>query len=163
MPAGNGNQDICSTPIGQSNAVIVGASTLSDEIAYFSNYGSCTTLFAPGLNIQSTYVGSETSISVLSGTEMAAAHVAGLLAYLQSLQPELLAPADLKSLLLNYATKGVFSSLPTEDTPNVSRNKLKSQVTRPRLQLTNPSCLPTTTSRESETRGVTRKSGFLSV
>ena len=65
----------------------VGASTLGDERAYFSNYGKCVDVFAPGLNILSTYRGSPTATSTLSGTSMASPHTAGLLAYLLSIYP----------------------------------------------------------------------------
>ena len=121
VPAGNGDGDICSTAIFQSKAVIVGASERFEQMSYFSNPGSCITLFAPGSAIRSTYVGDYESW-VLYGTETAAAHVAGLLAYLQSLQPEVLAPADLKSMLVRYATQGALSKVP-DGTPNVSRKK----------------------------------------
>lgn len=41
----------------------------------------------PGLNVLSTYIGSNTSINTLSGTSMASPHTAGMLAYLLSLYP----------------------------------------------------------------------------
>lgn len=44
-------------------------------------------VFAPGLNILSTYTGSPTAIATLSGTSMASPHVAGLVAYLLSIYP----------------------------------------------------------------------------
>jgi len=42
-------------PAASAKAVTVGASTLGDERAYFSNHGKCIDIFAPGLNILSTY------------------------------------------------------------------------------------------------------------
>ena len=39
IPAGNDNVDACVNLFADSNALIVGASTLGDERAYFSNYG----------------------------------------------------------------------------------------------------------------------------
>ena len=44
-------------------------------------------VFAPGLNILSTYTGSRTATATLSGTSMASPHVAGLIAYLLSIYP----------------------------------------------------------------------------
>ena len=65
----------------------VGASTLGDQRAYFSNHGSCVDVFAPGLNILSTFKGSKTATATLSGTSMASPHTAGLLAYYLSIYP----------------------------------------------------------------------------
>ncbi|KAJ7508489.1 hypothetical protein B0H11DRAFT_2304548 [Mycena galericulata] len=46
---GNDNRDACSySPAAAEKAVTVGASTLGDERAYFSNYGPCVDVFAPG-------------------------------------------------------------------------------------------------------------------
>lgn len=49
VAAGNDNKDACEySPAGAELAVTVGASTLSDERAYFSNFGKCVDVFAPG-------------------------------------------------------------------------------------------------------------------
>lgn len=86
--SGNDNRDACNySPAASELAVTVGASTLGDERAYFSNHGACVDVFAPGLNILSTYKGSKTATSTLSGTSMASPHTAGLLAYLLSIYP----------------------------------------------------------------------------
>lgn len=88
VAAGNENQDACNTsPASADKAITVGASTLSDDRAYFSNWGKCVDVFAPGLNILSTYIGSDDATATLSGTSMASPHVAGLLTYFLSLQP----------------------------------------------------------------------------
>jgi len=88
VAAGNDNRDACNySPAAAENAVTVGASTLGDERAYFSNHGSCVDVFAPGLNILSTYIGSTKATATLSGTSMASPHTAGLMAYLLSLYP----------------------------------------------------------------------------
>jgi cerevisin len=106
--------------------VTVGASTLADERAYFSNYGTCNDIFAPGLNIQSTWIGSKYAVNTISGTSMASPHIAGLLAYLLSLQPSKdsayavaeITPKKLKSHLISIATEGVLSDVPS-DTKNI--------------------------------------------
>lgn len=49
VAAGNDNRDACNySPAAAENAVTVGASTVGDERAYFSNYGKCVDVFAPG-------------------------------------------------------------------------------------------------------------------
>lgn len=58
----------------------VGASDINDFRAVFSNFGSCVALSAPGVNIVSAYIGSNTAIQTLSGTSMASPHVCGTLA-----------------------------------------------------------------------------------
>ncbi|KAK9245777.1 peptidase S8/S53 domain-containing protein [Lipomyces tetrasporus] len=127
VAAGNDNADACSySPASAEKAVTVGASTLGDERAYFSNYGKCVDVFGPGLNIQSTWIGSPYALNTISGTSMASPHVCGLLAYFVSLQPESdseyasssLTPAKLKENLISYATADVLSGIP-EGTPNL--------------------------------------------
>lgn len=128
VAAGNDNADACNySPAASENAVTVGASTLADERAYFSNFGKCTDIFAPGLNILSTWVGSKYAVNTISGTSMASPHITGLLAYLLSLQPSKdssfsaaeITPKKLKADLVHIATKGTLTDMP-EDTPNVS-------------------------------------------
>lgn len=46
---GNDNRDACNySPAAAEKAVTVGASTIGDERAYFSNFGKCVDVFAPG-------------------------------------------------------------------------------------------------------------------
>ncbi|GES64222.1 serine proteinase [Aspergillus terreus] len=127
VAAGNDNADACDySPAAAENAVTVGASTLADERAYFSNYGKCTDIFAPGLNIQSTWIGSKHAVNTISGTSMASPHIAGLLAYFVSLQPSQdsafavseLTPAKLKKNIISIATQDALSDIPA-DTPNL--------------------------------------------
>lgn len=128
VAAGNDNADACNySPAAADKAVTVGASTLSDARAYFSNYGKCVDIFGPGLNILSTYIGSDSATATLSGTSMASPHVAGLLTYYLSLQPDSdsefftakggITPAQLKKKIIDYSTKNKLTDIP-EDTPN---------------------------------------------
>jgi cerevisin len=100
VAAGNDGRDACSfSPAGAENAITVGASTLSDERATFSNIGSCVDVFAPGLNILSTWKGSNDAVNTISGTSMASPHTAGLMAYLLSIYPSATFDPSLSSLV----------------------------------------------------------------
>ncbi|KAK6500639.1 serine protease [Arthrobotrys conoides] len=123
VAAGNDNADACNySPAAAQKAVTVGASTLGDSRAYFSNHGKCVDIFAPGLNIQSTWIGSEHAVNTISGTSMASPHIAGLLAYFVSLQPAKdsafavgeLTPAALKKSMVSIASRGKLGDLPKE-------------------------------------------------
>lgn len=127
VAAGNDNSDACEySPASSENAITVGASTLSDSRAYFSNKGKCVDVFGPGLNILSTYIGSKNAVATLSGTSMASPHVAGLLTYFLSLQPDSdsafatssVSTAQLKKNLLAFSTEGILTDV-GEDTPNL--------------------------------------------
>lgn len=126
VAAGNDNADACNySPAAAENAITVGASALSDSRAYFSNYGKCVDIFAPGLNILSTYIGSDSATAILSGTSMASPHVAGLLTYFLSLAPSsdslfssgVITPKQLKENIIKYGTKNALKDIP-DDTPN---------------------------------------------
>jgi cerevisin len=99
---------------------------LQDERAYFSNFGKCNDIFAPGLNILSTWTGSKYAVNTISGTSMASPHIAGLLAYLLSMQPAIdsayavaeISPKKLKAHLLSIATKNALTNVPS-DTANI--------------------------------------------
>ena len=148
VAAGNDNADSCNySPAAAPNAVTVGASNLADERAYFSNFGKCNDIFAPGLNILSTWIGSKYAVNTISGTSMASPHIAGLLAYLLSLQPAKesayavpdITPKQLKSSLLSIATEDALKDVPS-DTANVSSNLRCTQFYRPLTYYLDP-CL----------------------
>jgi subtilisin family serine protease len=86
IAAGNSGGNACSySPARTPAAMTAGATDSTDARAWFSNYGSCVDLFAPGVSITSAWNTSDTSTNTISGTSMAAPHVAGAAAlYLES-------------------------------------------------------------------------------
>lgn len=122
VAAGNDNADACNySPAAAELAITVGASTIEDQRAYFSNYGECVDVFAPGLNILSIWKGSRWATNTISGTSMASPHVAGLAAYFLSLEEEKVTPKYIKDKILGLATEGILEKIP-EDTPNLLIN-----------------------------------------
>lgn len=102
--AGNDHEDACEfSPSSSKLAMTAGASTASDTVAFFSNYGQCVDLYAPGVDIKSSWINGE--YKVVSGTSMAAPHVTGAMALY--LGEKDYTPAELINMLKNDAYKVV--------------------------------------------------------
>lgn len=79
VPAGDDAKTACmSAPANVASAVTVGATNVLDQLAWFSNFGSCVDILAPGEWIESSDVPS--GYDHHDGTALAAAHVAGSVA-----------------------------------------------------------------------------------
>lgn len=120
VASGNESSDSCDTsPASAKTVISVGASDHIDKMASFSNYGECTHIFAPGVNIESTWINSKRSSMVLSGTSMATPHVAGALGALMSDKKyKDKNPKEMRKVLQKLATKDVITGIP-DKTPNL--------------------------------------------
>jgi subtilisin family serine protease len=120
VASGNGGDngigdDACGqSPASESSAITVNASDGDDLDAVFSNWGRCTDIYAPGVDIRSAGITSNTSFTDNSGTSMAAPHVAGAVALL--LSEGLSTHADFEGILASKNPDALFSGLPGDPT-----------------------------------------------
>ena len=107
VSAGNDNANACEgSPSGAIDAFTVAATDITDTPATFSNWGRCVDIYAPGVAIISSYIGSTTALASASGTSMAAPHVAGVAAIIKKKFGDL-SNAAMISRLMSGASAGV--------------------------------------------------------
>ena len=71
VAAGNNNQNAANySPASEPTACTVGATDINDNRSSFSNFGSVVDIFAPGTDVLSTWIGSNTATRTISGTSM---------------------------------------------------------------------------------------------
>jgi subtilisin family serine protease len=117
VASGNENQNACSvSPASTPAALTVNASASNDARASFSNFGGCTDLYAPGVSVTSTWIGSTTATNTISGTSMASPHAAGVGALYKQVYGD--APSStIVTWMINASTPNLITGNPA-GTPN---------------------------------------------
>jgi subtilisin family serine protease len=152
--AGNEATSACNnTPASTPGTISVGssandtsASPFVDRESYFSNFGQCVDIFAPGSSISSTYSflsGVTNTYATQSGTSMAAPFIGGAVArylQLQDIAPDsfVTGPTAAWTWLLGNATQNAiapFNTARTQQSPNRLLYVLPSAVRVEQLQV----------------------------
>ncbi|MBU7600469.1 S8 family peptidase [Streptomyces sp. P38-E01] len=121
LAAGNESSDAGQgSPARVEDGITVASSTDADEQSSFSNYGSVVDIYAPGSDITAPWIGGPDEVETISGTSMAAPHVAGAAALYLGENGEA-APADVEAALVEAGTKDAITN-PGADTDNVLLN-----------------------------------------
>ena len=115
VAAGNGNRggredDACKySPAREPLALTISATSNTDTKASWANYGTCVDLFAPGVGITSAWYTGASDTRKISGTSMAAPHVAGGVALYLSENTDA-TPAQVEAAIESNATADVVKS-----------------------------------------------------
>lgn len=120
--AGNNESDACkygppnyTENNGDKAQLIVAGLNFTDAPADFTNHGRCVQIFAPGVNVNSSVNTGDTAYEIMSGTSMAAPHVAGLASYYWSIYPDYDAKS-ITDMIKNSNPGSVINNFP--DTSN---------------------------------------------
>ncbi|HSE15670.1 MAG TPA: S8 family serine peptidase [Pyrinomonadaceae bacterium] len=118
IAAGNSSSDASFfSPARVGEALTVANSTITDTMADTSNGGTVVDLFAPGTNITSAWIGSDSATNTISGTSMASPHVAGVAAQFLQSNPGA-SPAAVHAAIVNNASVNKISGIFISGTPN---------------------------------------------
>lgn len=116
--SGNSNANACNfSPASAARGITVNSMQAGDGRSSFSNFGTCTDIFAPGTNVMAAWIGGNTATRTISGTSMACPHVAGVMAETWS-DNRSLNGADVQALVIANGETGRITN-PGTGSPNV--------------------------------------------
>jgi subtilisin family serine protease len=108
VASGNDASDACDfSPASAATALTVNNADSRNRPARSTNFGRCTHIWAPGSSIRGAGHRSNTEMRTLSGTSMAAPHVAGVAAKRLALNPTM-SVSQLRSAILDRARTGMM-------------------------------------------------------
>jgi subtilisin family serine protease len=117
VAAGNESADASGdSPARVPEAITVAASDKTDLQAYFSNFGKVVDLYAPGVDITSSWGTGDTATKTISGTSMATPHVVGAAALYLAGHPDA-TPQQVSDALTGAATPDKITNA-SPGTPN---------------------------------------------
>lgn len=97
------------SPARVAEAITVSATASNDAKPSWANYGNCVDWFAPGVSITSAWYTSNTALATISGTSMAAPHVAGAVALYFETAPQA-TPQQAYDFLHDETTKNIVTN-----------------------------------------------------
>ena len=129
LAAAAGNGDVFGRPVNantvspasESSVCTVGATDRNDRTASFSNFGPDVDIYAPGVDVASTYPGGRTGV-LLSGTSMATPHIAGLAAYYLGLGSS--TASNMCDYIASTAIRNAISGVPSGTVNLLAQNGL---------------------------------------
>jgi len=131
VAAGNANNNACLySPASEASAISVGSTDVVaigdgyiDSRSSFSNYGTCTHVFAPGTLITSAWIGTPDAVRTISGTSMASPHVCGVASLILDANPSF-TPQQIKDAIIADSNKDKITMSCTNAVCSASPNRL---------------------------------------
>lgn len=121
VAAGNDFADACETsPASAASSYTSSATGINDDYLFYSNFGACVDILAPGDGITAAWAGADDEQITDSGSSYSSAFTAGAAALFLD-QNAGLTPANVATVLTDRATPGLITGVPA-GTPNLLLN-----------------------------------------
>lgn len=138
VAAGNEGDNACLfSPSRNPNVLSVSASDINDLRPSFSNFGSCVSFSAPGVDITSAWIGSVDATSVESGTSMSSPLACGVIALIWQ-QNKALTNIQVQSLVKQWVTPLAINSGFNDNTRNLLFSLVNPNIAPPSTLAPNP-------------------------